>query len=51
MDSPNTPRGTPHATDFEAKTLAMLKLKHEMELLHARLEYLKLVLKMGVRRP
>jgi hypothetical protein len=49
MNSPDTPR--PHAgdQDFDEKTLAWLELKRELEQLHARLEYLKLVLKLRVR--
>ena len=51
MDSPCTPRGLPQATDFEARLQALLKIRHEMEMLHARLEYVRLLLKLGVRIP
>jgi len=51
MDSPSTPRGLPQATDFEARLQALLKIRHEMEMLHARLEYVRLLLKLGVRIP
>lgn len=51
MESPHTPREEPQRTDLEAKTLAWLELKHEMEKLHARIEYVRLILRLGVRQP
>jgi hypothetical protein len=51
MDAPNTPRKPPSDPDFEAKTRAWLELKREMEQLHANVEYLRLILKMGVKLP
>lgn len=50
MDTPNPPRETRPTTDLDAKVQAWLALKHEMELLHARVEYVRLLLKLGVRR-
>jgi hypothetical protein len=49
VDSPHTPRGLPQDTNFDARLLKLLALKREMELLHAQLQCLKLMLKLGVR--
>ena len=51
MESPKPPRQSPDDKDFDAKTQAWLELKREMELLHANVEYLRLILKMGVKLP
>ena len=52
MDLPKPPRDVvPQVANWEARTLALLKLKQEMQLLHARLEYLRIILKVGVRLP
>lgn len=50
MDTPNTPRGTHHDPELEARVQAWLELKREMEALHAKVEYVRLLLKMGVRQ-
>lgn len=50
MDTPNTPRETRQNPDLDAKVQAWLALKQEMELLHARVEYVRLMLKLGVRQ-
>jgi len=49
MDSPNTPRAHPDRIDFEARTRALLELKHQMEELLAKMEYAALMLRLGVR--
>jgi hypothetical protein len=49
MDSPNTPREQPDSTSIEAKTRAWLQLKQEMEELLATMEYVALMLRLGVR--
>lgn len=51
MDAPQAPRKQPADQDFDAKTRAWLELKREMEQLHASVEYLRLILKMGVKLP
>jgi hypothetical protein len=51
MDTPNTPREAPQSTDLDAKLHAWLELKREMESLHAQVEYVRLLLKLGVGRP
>lgn len=43
---PNRP--LPQATDLESKMRAWLELRREVELLHARMQYLKLIIKLGV---
>jgi hypothetical protein len=48
MDSPATPRRLPRDTSFEARLEALLEIKRDMLALHARLEYLQLMLKLGV---
>ncbi len=50
MDTPNTPRETRHDSDLNAQLQAWLELKREMEVLHAKVEYVRLLLKMGVRQ-
>jgi hypothetical protein len=49
MDTPRTP--TPHQPNvhLQAKVAQWLELKREMEALHAKLEYTRLMLKLGVR--
>ncbi len=49
MDADNTPRNTPQSTDPAARMQAWIDLRQELEQLHARLEYLRLMLKLGVR--
>jgi hypothetical protein len=49
MESPNDRKGVPQATDFDKQLQAWLELKREMELLHARVQYLNLILRLGVR--
>jgi hypothetical protein len=51
MDTPDTPRETPPGADLGAKLHAWLDLKREMESLHAQVEYVRLLLKLGVRPP
>jgi hypothetical protein len=46
MDSPNSPRQTPQGNDNDPRVLAWLELRRDLLLLHARLEYLRLMLKM-----
>ena len=51
----NTPSPRPsnpplHGAQDEERVRAWLKLRHEMAELHARLEYLKLMLTLGVQR-
>lgn len=50
MDTPNSPRET-HDSPLDAKVQAWLELKREMEALHAQVEYVRLLLKLGVRQP
>ena len=50
MDTPNNPRETQDA-QLNAKVEAWLELKREMEALHAQVEYVRLLLKLGVRQP
>ena len=50
MDSPTPPRPTPAGGDHDPRTLAWLDLKRELQLLHARLEYVRLMLKLEARR-
>ena len=50
MDTPNNPRETQDA-QLDAKVQAWLELKREMETLHAQVEYVRLLLKLGVRQP
>ena len=49
MDTPDTPRRAPPEADFDFRLQALLDLKQEMHDLHARLEYVRLMLKLGVR--
>lgn len=50
MDTPNTPRDARPDQDLDARVQAWLELKREMETLHAKVEYVRLLLKMGVRQ-
>ena len=50
MDSPTPPRQTPPGSENDPRTLAWLDLKRELQLLHARLEYVRLMLKLEARR-
>jgi len=50
MDTPNTPREPQQSTHLEAKALAWLELKREMQSLHAQIEYVRLLIKLGVRQ-
>jgi hypothetical protein len=50
MDKPDTPREKQDAP-LDAKVQAWLELKREMEALHAQVEYVRLLLKLGVRQP
>lgn len=49
----NPPRPTPHqpssllADELEARLQALLKLRQQMRELHARLEYLRLMIRLG----
>ena len=51
MDTPTPPQDDSFssAADLEAKRLVWEKLQEEMSELHARLQYIKLLLKLGVR--
>ena len=49
MDTPNTPRQALPDADFDFRLQALLDLKQQMHDLHARLEYVRLMLKLGVR--
>jgi hypothetical protein len=53
MNSPSRPDGTPsqqpRALSLEERTQALLELRRQMQELHARLEYLRLMLKLGVK--
>jgi hypothetical protein len=48
--TPSNPVPVPQGTPFEATARALLELRQEMERLHAQLQYLKLLRKLGVRR-
>lgn len=51
MDAAPTPRQpSPNSSDDTARVKAWIELRHELEQLHARLEYLRLMLKLGVRQ-
>jgi hypothetical protein len=47
MESQNTPSAQPQRT-ADATMQAWLDLKHEMEQLHAHIEYVRLILRLGV---
>jgi hypothetical protein len=49
MDADKPPRKSSPSNDSDARVLAWIELKQELEQLHARLEYLRLMLKLGVR--
>ncbi len=52
MNTPNSPSNRPtsedNGLDLEAKLRAMQELQREMATLHARLEYVRMLLKLGV---
>ena len=58
MNTPSQPSSLPSSpiprsttgTPYEATARALLELRQEMEKLHAQLQYLKLLRKLGVRR-
>jgi hypothetical protein len=50
MDTPNTPSEPRQTNDLEAKALAWLALKREMQSLHAQIEYVRLLIKLGVHQ-
>ncbi len=50
MDTPHTPREPQQSTNLEAKALAWLELKREMQSLHAQIEYVRLLIKLGVHQ-
>jgi len=50
MNTPNTPREPQQSTELDAKIHAWLELKREMESLHAQVEYVRLMLKLGVHQ-
>lgn len=50
MESPNTPRELPPIAPAAAAQLeAMIELHEEMKKLHAQVEYIALMLKLGLR--
>ena len=49
MESQQPPRGIPQDADFSARLQALHNIKQEMEQLHAHLQYLRLMLRLGVR--
>ncbi|HZF78313.1 MAG TPA: hypothetical protein VEZ89_00845 [Rubrivivax sp.] len=53
MNSPPPPRDDKPAETqaFEAQRQAWAELQHEMSVLHARLEYVRLLLKLRLRPP
>lgn len=51
MDSPAAPHEPPRDTSLEARRQALLDIKRDMLRLHARLEYLRLMIKLGVHLP
>ena len=50
METPNTPRQT-QDPNLDAQVQTWLELKREMEALHAQVEYVRLMLKLGVSKP
>ena len=48
MDTPNTPHEPRESTDLSTRIGTWLELKREMESLYAQIEYVKLLLKLGV---
>lgn len=48
MDTPKQPTTPQPNPDLQARVAKWLELKHEMEALHAQLEYARLMLKLGV---
>jgi hypothetical protein len=49
MEPQNTPRETPQGADLDTRVLAWLQLKEQMQQVHAQLEYVKLMLKLGMK--
>jgi hypothetical protein len=49
MDADHTPQ-QPSSSNDTARVKAWIELRQELEQLHARLEYLRLMLKLGVRQ-
>jgi hypothetical protein len=49
MDTPRTPIPPQPNVHLQAKVAQWLELKREMQALHAKLEYARLMLKLGVR--
>lgn len=50
MNTPPTPREPQPNAALEAKVNQWLELKREMEALHAQVEYVRLLLKLGVMK-
>ena len=48
MNTPHTPREPQSSAAIEAKVSQWLELKREMETLHAQVEYVRLLIKLGV---
>ena len=48
MNTPHTPRDPQSNSALEAKVSQWLELKREMEALHAQVEYVRLLIKLGV---
>jgi hypothetical protein len=52
MDKPKAPNAKPEdrrPMTVEERTLVLLQLRQQMQELHARLEFLKLMIRLGVR--
>jgi hypothetical protein len=50
MNSPSSPEPSPRRAGDETQMRAWLKLHSELAELHARLEYIRLIVALGVRR-
>lgn len=50
MNTPDTPREPQSNAAIEAKVNQWLELKREMEVLHAQVEYVRLLIKLGVAK-
>jgi hypothetical protein len=50
MNTPETPREPQSNSAIEAKVNQWLELKREMEVLHAQVEYVRLLIKLGVAK-
>jgi hypothetical protein len=48
MDAPKNPHDRPAQQDHQTTVQKWLELKQEMEVLHAQVQYVRLMLKMGV---